>query len=472
LRAFHIDGSVFKTWALTGVNNFEPNFDAAATIGDFNQVGSTDIAVAYGLSGSTVSPGAVTMLGAHSPFVATNNDWPMVLQNPRNNPVLLRASASSLTVTLSTGSNPSTLGDNLIFTATLTPATGNGSIQFLDSGATISGSIPLSNGTASFSTADLGLGTHSITARYTGDNRLSSSVSPALVQTVNKPNTSVSVALTAGANPSLVGDALTFTANVTPNSATGTVVFFDGNNPISGDVTLVGGTASFTTSQLSFGIHSITAQYSGDAAFNGSTSAAFAQSVNNPKANSATSVSLTAGTNPSVYGDSLTFTANVTPASATGTVVFFDGTTPISGNLTLSSGTATLTIPALGAGTHSITAQYSGDASINPSTSAAWLQTVNKANTAITLVQAEDIDGLKLGAPGTFMATVTPTNATGSVVFFDGTTPISGRIPLNNGTAVFTTSTLAIGTHMISAQYGGDANFNGSLSNSIKVKVK
>jgi Subtilase family/Bacterial Ig-like domain (group 3)/FG-GAP-like repeat len=472
LRAFHSDGSVLKTWALTGVNNFEPNFDAAATIGDFNQDGSTDIAVAYGLSGSTVSPGTVTMLDTHSPFAATNNDWPMVLQNPRNNPVLLRTSASSLAVTLSTGSNPSTLGDNLVFTATLTPATGNGSIQFLDGGATISGSIPLSNGSASFSTADLGLGPHSITARYTGDNKLSSSVSPALIQNVNKPNTSVSVTLTTGANPSLVGNALTFTANVAPNSATGTVVFFDGSNAISGDVTLVGGTASFTTSQLSFGIHSITAQYSGDAAFNGSTSAAFAQTVNNPKANSATSVSLTAGTNPSVYGDSLTFTANVTPASATGTVVFFDGTTPISSTLTLSSGTATLTIPALGPGTHSITAQYSGDANVNPSTSAAWLQTVNKANTAITLVQAEDIDGLKAGAPGTFMATVTPANATGSVVFFDGTTPISAGIPLNNGTVVFTTSTLAIGTHMISAQFGGDANFNGSLSNSIKVKVK
>src|SRR6476646_10643660 len=472
LRAFHSDGSVLKTWALSGVNNFDPNFDAAATIGDFNQDGSTDITVAYGLSGSTVSPGAVTMLDAHAPFVATNNDWPMVLQNSRNNPVLLRTSASSLAVTLSTGSNPSTLGDNLVFTATLTPATGNGSIQFLDGGATISGSIPLSNGTASFSTADLGLGTHSITARYTGDNKLSPSVSPALVQTVNKPNTSVSVTLTAGANPSLVGDALTFTASVAPNSATGTVVFFDGSNPISGDVTLVGGTASITTSQLSFGIHSITAQYSGDASFNGSTSPVLSQTVNNPKANSVTSVSLTAGTNPSVFGNSLTFTANVTPASATGTVVFFDGSTPISGNLTLSSGAATLTIPALGAGTHSITAQYSGDAKVNPSTSAAWIQTVNKANTAITLVQAEDIDGLKLGAPGTFMATVTPTNATGSVVFFDGTTPISGAIPLNNGSATFTTSTLATGTHMISAQYGGDANFNGALSNSIKVKVK
>ena len=85
---------------------------------------------------------------------------------------------------------------------------------------------------------------------------------------------------------------------------------------------------------------------------------------------------------------------------------------------------------------------------------------------------AEETDGLKSGAPGTFMATVSPANATGSVVFFDGTMPISSAIPLNNGTAIFTTSTLAIGTHMISAQYGGDANFNGARSNSVKVKVK
>jgi hypothetical protein len=472
LRAFHSDGSVLKTWVLSGVNNFESNFDAAATIGDFNQDGSTDIAVAYGLSGSTVSPGAVTMLETHSPFAATNNDWPMVLQNPRNNPVLLRTSASSLAVTLSTGSNPSTLGDNLVFTATLTPSTGKGAVQFMDGTIPISGSVSLSNGSATFSTADLGLGAHSITARYTGDNKLSSSVSPALAQTVNKPNTSVSLVLTAGTNPALVGDALTFTANVTPNSATGTVVFFDGSNAISGDVSLVGGAASFTTSQLSLGNHSITAQYSGDASFNGSPSSILSQTVNNPKANSVTSLSLSAGINPSVFGDSLTFTANVTPASATGTIVFLDGSTAISGQLSLTSGTASITIPALGAGTHSITVQYSGDANVNPSTSAAWIQRVNKASTAVMLVQAEDIDGLKAGAPGTFMATVTPANATGSVVFFDGTTPISAAIPLNNGTASVTTSALAIGTHNISAQYGGDADFNAALSNSVKVKVK
>jgi subtilisin family serine protease len=472
LRAYHSDGSVLKTWSLTGVNNFETNFDAAATIGDFNQDGTTDIAVAYGLSAQTVFPGAVTMLDTHSPFAATSNDWPMVLQNPRNNPVLLRTSASSLAVALTSGSNPSILGSNLTFTATLTPSTGHGSVQFLDGGTPISGSITMNNGSASFSTADLGLGPHSITARYTGDNRLASSISTALVQTVNKPNTTVGLALTAGTNPSLVGDLLTFSASVTPSSASGTVVFFDGNNAISGDVALLGGAASFTTSALSSGTHSITAQYSGDATFNGSTSSALSQTVNNPKANSTTAITLASGTNPSVVGASLTFAANVTPTSAAGTVVFFDGATPISGSLPLAGGSAALTIPALGAGTHSITAQYSGDSNTNPSTSAAWVQTVNKASTTITLAMAEQTDALKSGNPGIFVATVSPANTTGSVVFFDGNTPISGGIPLTNGTATLTTSTLAIGTHTISAQYGGDANFNASSSNSVKVKVK
>jgi hypothetical protein len=474
LLAIRSDGTVAKSWLMPGSNGIGFVIGSPAPVlGDFNQDGTTDIALSYMLSANSGdNPGLLTLLDTHAPFNPAQTDWPMNFQNPRNNPVLLRTSVSNLSVMLSSGSNPSTFGDNLAFTATLTPSNGSGAIQFLDSGTPISGSVPLSNGSVSFNTADLGPGTHSITARYTGDNKLSSSVSPALVQTVNKPNTIISVVLTAGTSPSLVGDVLTFTANVAPNSATGTVVFLDGSKVISGNVNVVGGAASFTTSSLFFGIHSITAQYSGDASFNGSTSSPLSQTVNNPKANSVTSLSLSAGTNPSVFGNSLTFTANVTPGSAAGTIAFFDGTTAISGQLPLSSGTASVTIPALGAGTHSITAQYSGDANVNTSTSPALIQTVTRASTAITLVQAEDIDGLKAGAPGTFMATVTPANATGSVVFFDGTMPISGAIPLNNGTATFTTSTLAIGTHIISAQYGGDANFNAALSNSIKVKVK
>jgi subtilase family protein/Big-like domain-containing protein/VCBS repeat protein len=472
LRAFHRDGSVVKSWPLTPMNNFLPGFDAAATIGDFNQDGSTDIAVAYGLQAlSGASPGVVTILDTHSPFVPGNNDWPMVLQNPRNNPVLLRQSSSTLAVSLTTGATPSVVGDSLVFTATVTPA-GNGAVQFLDAGMPISDSIPLSNGSASFSTTALALGTHSITARYTGDNRLTASVSPAFVQTVTKGNTSVAVSLSAGTNPSIAGDSLTFTATVAPGSATGTIVFFDNGLAITGDLPLSNGAASVNTSALAIGTHSITAYYSGDATFDGSVSAALVQTVNSPKASSAVTLALSAGSNPSVVGTSLTFSATVAPVTATGAVTFFDGALPISGAIPLTNNTATFTTSALSGGIHSITARYSGDANFNGSTSAVVTQTVSKLATEVDLELALQDTAFASGTALTFIASVTPANATGSVVFYDGATPVSGMMAVNNGSASFTTSSLSAGTHSITAQYSGDGNFNASISSAHKVTIK
>src|SRR5262249_11437502 len=146
-----------------------------------------------------------------------------------------------------------------------------------DGGSPLSGSIQLSNGSAAFTTSTLALGSHSINARYTGDNQHGPSVSPALVQNVVKGNSSVSVSLTAGTNPAFTGDSLTFIATVTPTAATGFIVFFDGGTAISGNLPVIAGSASLTTSTLSVGAHSITAQYSGDASFNAATSAALSQ---------------------------------------------------------------------------------------------------------------------------------------------------------------------------------------------------
>src|SRR5262249_6577430 len=73
-----------------------------------------------------------------------------------------------------------------------------------------------------------------------------------------------------------------------------------------------------------------------------------------------------------------------------GTVIFLDGATPISGALTLnSSGQASLTISTLTAGSHTITASYSGTASASGSTgfaasSGAGSLSVNKADQTIT----------------------------------------------------------------------------------------
>ncbi|MDV9203065.1 Ig-like domain-containing protein, partial [Streptomyces sp. Wh19] len=52
---------------------------------------------------------------------------------------------------------------------------------------------------------------------------------------------------------------------------------------------------------------------------------------------------------------------------------------------------------------------------------------------------------------------------TGTVDFFDGAT-LLGTGTLSGGVATFTTSTLAIGTHPLTAVYNGDANFAGSTS--------
>ena len=70
-------------------------------------------------------------------------------------------------------------------------------------------------------------------------------------------------ALSASKNPSSFGQAVTFTARVTGFSPTGTVIFFDGGIQI-GTGALAVGTATFTTSSLTVGSHSITAQYGGD----------------------------------------------------------------------------------------------------------------------------------------------------------------------------------------------------------------
>src|SRR5205823_9267164 len=77
-----------------------------------------------------------------------------------------------------------------------------------------------------------------------------------------------SVALTSDVNPSQFGQSVTFTAAVSTvppggDVPTGSVTFNDGGNTLA-TVPLVNGVATFSTSALSVGIHSSTAEYGGD----------------------------------------------------------------------------------------------------------------------------------------------------------------------------------------------------------------
>jgi hypothetical protein len=119
--------------------------------------------------------------------------------------------------------------------------------------------------------------------------------------------------------------------------------------------------------------------YGGDTNFNTSTSSTLSQVVN--KASTTTTV--TSSANPSVYGQSVMFTATVAAVSPgagtpTGTVTFKDGSTVL-GTGTLSGGVATYTTSTLALGTHSITVVYGGDTNFASSTSGALSQVVNQA---------------------------------------------------------------------------------------------
>jgi hypothetical protein len=271
------------------------------------------------------------------------------------------------------------------------------------------------------------------------------------------------------------GQEVTFTASVTSIGApapTGSVTFKDGSTVL-GTLDLdSNGTASFTTSSLSAGRHFITAAYSGDGTY-GPGSVVLVQPVLQTPI-----VTLTAKPNPSVYGQAVTFTATVAAGGPTvnvpeGTVTFLDGTTVLktvtlnSLGLTSSNGKVSFTTSALTAGSHTITAIYSGDTNFTGATSDPFNQIVNNADTTTTV--SSSANPAVSGQAVTFTAVV-QANApgagipTGSVTFMDGDTILGTGAVDATGTATFTTTDLDVGDHSITAVYGGDGNLNGSVS--------
>ncbi len=367
-------------------------------------------------------------------------------------PLTQAVNKAATTTTVASSLNPSGTGQSVTFTALVSPAAALGSVTFKD-GATTLGTVSLSNGRATFVAPNLSQGTHSITAVYAGDANNSNSTSTILTQSVRRPSTT---ALITSKATSTFGQPVTFTATV-PAGASGSVMFKDGTTILGSGSIAATGKASYTTSSLKGGTHSITAFYAGDSTYGSSTSAALTQTVN--KASSTTTV--TSSLNPSGGGQAVTFTATISPNTATGTVTFKDGAT-ILGTATLSStGKATLTTSSLTtSGPHTITAVYGGDSNFNTSTSAKFTQTVKKASA--TTIKSSNASSTS-GQPVTFTATVTA-GATGSITFMDGTRTLK-TIAITPGMAVsYTTTTLAAGPHSITAVYSGDNTYGGSTS--------
>ena len=410
---------------------------------------------------------------------------------------------ASVGVALTSSQNPSVYGQSVTFTATMNAANGlvrrrNGA-RPMDVTGTVTwsqntgcGTVSVSyttgtgTGTATCTTATLPVGSaEQVTANYSGDGNHSAG-SGSLTQTVNPVSTSTSVASTL--NPSGYGQAVSFTATVTGSNPTGTVQFSIDGSSFGSPVTLVSGTAtSANISTLAVGTHAIAVTYSGDA-INGTSTGSLGQIVSPANVG----VVVVSSLNPTVYGQSVTFTATMNAASGlvrrngakpmdvTGTVTWSSntgcGTVPVSYTAGTGTATATCTTTILPVGSaDQIAANYSGDSNHNAG-SGSVSQEVDAAGTTVSV--ASSLNPTVFGESVTFTATINaanglvshrnsakPMDVTGTVAWSSntgcGTTTVNYTAGTGTGTATCTTTALPEGTDMITATYSGDSNHNG-----------
>jgi sugar lactone lactonase YvrE len=305
-------------------------------------------------------------------------------------------SLTSTTTALTATPNPATLGQSVALTATVTPVpvepeyarsripeeeSSLGTVSFYF-GETLLGSGNLnSSGVATLATTSLPAGADGLTAVYSGDTGFAASTSSVFTETITAPTTTT---LIAAPNPAQAGQSVTLTATISPaptGSSLGTVSFYDGETLLGSGNVNSAGVATFTSTSLPAGANSLTAVYSGNSGFATSTSSSVIQAITT---SIATTTTLTASPNPATSGNTVTFTATISPVptgTSLGTVSFYNGSTLLGTASVNSSGVATFTSSTLATGALSMTAAYSGNAGSSASTSSVFTEAVNSTYT-------------------------------------------------------------------------------------------
>jgi hypothetical protein len=388
--------------------------------------------------------------------------------------------------------NPSATGQAVTFTATVSGLTTSsplptGSVTFFNGTVAIGSAALNGSAQATLTTSALPAGTDAIKAVYSSDLYYAASTSAVLSQVVGSSNQiGTRTALVSTLNPSTVGQSVTFTATVagtTSNSPlpTGTVNFYDGPSPLGSGTLGSTAQASFSTTTLAAGSHSITAVYGSDSNYAASTSPTVTQVVNAAPL-IGTTTTVVSSLNPATAGQSVTFTATVAGTTSnspvpSGSVIFYDGTTSLGSGSLNGSAQTSFTTSALAVGSHSITAAYGASSTYAPSTSSALTEVVTAApKAATTTTISSSANPSVTGMSISFTATVTGVGAstpdpTGTVNFFDGATMLGSGTLNSSGTVSFATSSLTLGTHSVTAQYLGDSNYLASVSTALSQVV-
>ena len=401
-------------------------------------------------------------LGASTITVSYAGDDKYAASSAAAIPVTVSEAATSTTLAL--GSDSIVYGVPVTLTATVSRAGGAapaGSVTFY-SGATELGTVAVTPGTGSSSTAEftpapsqLRVGSPSLTAEFTPGYGYLASTSPASSMTVAKAGAMIAVTSASSSIPA--GTTTTLTATVAGSGGSiavpdGDVEFFDGDTSL-GTVTLAGGLATLSHSFSLAGSHAITARYGGSSSFTARTSADYTQAVVAEAA--VTTLTVTPGTS-SRYGTSLRFDVDVTGAASgrpgTGSVLVRDGTAVVA-TITLVDGAGNRTIASPSAGSHAYQATFvPSGTDFAGGTSAVIDYTVDAATTSTALTFSKPSSAH--GDPVTLTATVSSADAVpvGTVTF------ASRGVTLGSATVVDGVATLATALPQSAGFPGGMAD--------------
>lgn len=294
---------------------------------------------------------------------------------------IVNPAKAATSTALVSGLNPSTYGQAITFTATVSSSGGappNGETVTFYNGLNVLGTAPMTAGIASLMYSKLPAGIFTITAAYPGDASFTASPSPGLLQVVDtKTQAPTSTTLASSLTPSTYGQKVTWTATVTTSGSTaptGRVNFKWGSYSLGEGTLNSSGVATLTKSNLNADTYPLIAEYSGDAKNGPSTSAILNQVV----LQTMSAATITSSANPSTQGQTVTFTAKITSPTVTptGPVTFTAGKTVL-GKVELSGGKATFTTSTLPVGSTTVTVTYPWNSDISGG-SASVIQTVTR----------------------------------------------------------------------------------------------
>jgi Bacterial Ig-like domain (group 3) len=218
----------------------------------------------------------------------------------------------------------------------------------------------------------------------------------------------------------------------------------------------VNGVATITVTMVNVGTDSITASTPADTNNNAATSPATSVTVTKMTPSLPPPTVSTTTPTPDTP---VTITEQV-PPGVTEPVTFYDGPTAI-GTAPVVNGVATITVPSLPLGPNPITAATPGGNTSNAATSPVTPVVVSKTIPTVTLTSSANPADFNQSV--TFTATI-PAAASGTVTFRDGAVVLGTGAINSAGIAILTTSNLAIGSHTITASYGGNSTYDVATS--------